>query len=380
MCQNTGLAVVRRPRWTVIAPNSMVMGRAIRPVPPGLGVARVTRAGLTVRVRLHPGQTPEEVEDVCGAMAHAWRVHAVRASSPRRGLVVLSVTARDPLASVPRAPVGPGRVLSAAVGLLETGERWVINFRRVPHWLVVGATQSGKSTWIAALVSELAPQPVALVGLDLKGGLELSLFERRLSALACSRDEAVDLLNALLDEVQRRMAVCRSVGVRSVWELPEDERPVPVVVLVDEVAELYLPDGTPEGRRAVAACTVGLLRLAQLGRALGVHLVVAGQRVGSELGPGVTALRAQLGGRVCHRVTDEQTAEMALGDMQPAAVEAAQMIGMDEPGVAVMALPGRWVRARSVLVTPEEAEAAAARWSHRTPVLTGLHGGAEEVS
>jgi DNA segregation ATPase FtsK/SpoIIIE, S-DNA-T family len=376
LCQNTNLSVVKRPRYTRISRDAYLVGQAFRPDPPWLGLARVTRDGLTVRVRMHPGQTPGQFVKAAAAMAHAWRMHAVRVSSPRRGEVLLRAVRRDPLASGAGAlPSGPRRILAALVGKLESGEPWVIDFRKVPHWLVVGATQSGKSTLVHALVSKLAPQPVALVGIDLKGGLELTPVQARLSALASNRAEAVTLLEALVGEARWRMTVCRSAGVRSVWELSQDERPVPVVVLVDELAELYLPDGSPESRKEVAACSAAIVRLAQLGAALAVHLVVAGQRVGSELGPGVTALRAQLGGRVCHRVHDEQTAEMTLGDVHPDAVQEAQTITEDEAGVSVTTVGGSWTRARSTLVTPDEARHASVRYAHRAPALAGLQSG-----
>lgn len=103
-----------------------------------------------------------------------------------------------------------------------------------------------------------------------------------------------------------------------------------------------------------------------------MFLVVAGQRVGSDLGPGVTALRAQLGGRVCHRVADPGTAEMALGDLNPDALKAAQAITPEQAGTAVLASGDGWERARSHLVTEADAEAIAAEFAHLTPRLPEL--------
>ncbi|MDH6137458.1 DNA segregation ATPase FtsK/SpoIIIE-like protein [Kitasatospora sp. MAA4] len=254
---------------------------------------------------------------------------------------------------------------------------WAIDLRTVPHWLVVGATRSGKSTLIAALVTQWAPQPIALFGIDLKGGMELSLFEERLSALASTRTQAADLLAELVAEAEARMELCRSVGARSIWELPEKLRRIPIIVIVDEVAELYLM-ATREEKAEVGEISTNLLRLAQLGAALGIHLVIAGQRVGSDLGPGVTALRAQLAGRICHRVSDPATAEMALGDLDKDALEAAQRITLTEQGVAItFGEDGRWTRARSTRTTPDEARRAARKYAHLAPSWPGLHEAAD---
>jgi S-DNA-T family DNA segregation ATPase FtsK/SpoIIIE len=144
-------------------------------------------------------------------------------------------------------------------------------------------------------------------------------------------------------------------------------------VIVDEIAELYLSDGRRESKAEAEQCSTLLLRLAQLGAALGMHLVVAGQRVGSDLGPGVTALRAQLGGRICHRVNDPGTAEMTLGDLNKDAVVVAQSITAEEQGVAVCTGPdGGWSRARSHLTTTEEAMATARKHASMTPALPAI--------
>ncbi|MEU8785321.1 FtsK/SpoIIIE domain-containing protein [Streptomyces sp. NPDC048637] len=372
VCQINDLSITRKPTRAVVG-DLAVRGTALKPVAPRLGMPRVTRTGLVVRVRLHPGQTPRPFLVATEALEHAWRVQRVRVTWPRRGELIVTVTAADSLKGKTEAAPRPALpLLAARVGQIEDGGAWELNLRRIPHWLVVGATRSGKSTLLAAWVSRLASQPVALVGIDCKGGMELGLFEPRLSALACTRAEAVGLLGALVAEIESRMAACRAAGVRSVWELPETERPSPVVVLVDEIAELYLSDGSRVSRDEAAQCSTMLLRLAQLGAGLGLHLIVAGQRVGAELGPGVTALRAQLSGRIAHRVNDSATAEMALGDLSPDAVAVAQLITEDEKGVAVTTVGGRWMRARSELTTTEQARATAVENAHRTPQMPAL--------
>jgi hypothetical protein len=141
---------------------------------------------------------------------------------------------------------------------------------------------------------------------------------------------------------------------------------------VDEVAELFLMADKAE-KDEVTRTGVALLRVAQLGRAFAVYLIVCGQRIGSDLGPGVTALRSQLSGRVCHRVNDPETANMTLGDLDPAALDAARAIPAETPGVCVVAgQDGSWHRARSALVTEEEAEHAARSNAHLTPAWADL--------
>ncbi|MCH6162620.1 FtsK/SpoIIIE domain-containing protein [Streptomyces marispadix] len=367
-----GLAISRRAALTVV--SGLVGNGAPPPQPrvPRRGLVIPTRDGFRLLIRMLPGQVPEDFVKAAPAMAHDWEVHAVRVSTWRPGVVRVVASATDPLRE-PRIPRQrtPGRLLRVTVGVLETGAQWVMDLRQVPHWLIVGATRSGKSTLINALVAGLSRQRVALVGIDCKGGMELSLYGPRLSALATNRGQAVKLLRALVDLTLDRMTICREARVRNVWGLPEKQRPVPVVVIVDELAELFLVASRGEKGEAQAAATA-LIRLAQLGAALGVFLVVAGQRVGSDLGPGVTALRAQLGGRICHRVADPGTAEMALGDLNPDALHAAQSITPEQAGTAILASADGWDRARSHLVSEMEAEAIAAECAHLTPCVPEL--------
>lgn len=296
---------------------------------------------------------------VADRLAHSWGAHAVRVTHGGPGRVRVTVNRRDPLLQVP-VPSQDGELLRVRIGRLDTGRPWILDLRIVPHWLIAGATQSGKSTLLNAAIVGLAPQPVALVGFDLKGGMEFTPYAPRMSALATTRTECVQVLRDLIALLAERMQLCRTNGARDIWTLPpEIEQPIPIVVLVDEVAELFLM-ATRDEKAEISETATHLIRVAQLGRALGVHLIVAGQRIGSDLGPGVTALRSQLSGRICHRVNDPETASMTLGDLDPAALDAARAIPAATPGVAVVASDsGGWHTARACLVITAEAETTA---------------------
>ncbi|HET9655350.1 MAG TPA: FtsK/SpoIIIE domain-containing protein [Kineosporiaceae bacterium] len=391
-CEGSGLSVPapRFSRYAVVRGSGrarrsgglVVRGEPLRMVAPRRVGLRVSACGLAVTVRLHPAQVPADWERAAEGFAHAWRVHAVRVSSPRPGFVRLTAVGFDPLRHPhphPRrtviaatgVPVGSG-VLAVPVGGTEDGRVWLVDLRARAHFLVTGATRSGKSTLTARVLCGLAGRPVALVGIDAKGGMELGPFRPRLTVLATTRAEAVGVLEALTTELADRMRACAAVGARSVWELPVGVRPVPVVVVVDEVAELFL-HADRAGKDEAARCVTGLVRLAQLGAALGVHLWVAGQRFGSELGPGATLLRAQLAGRVCHRVSDTETAVMTLAGLPDAATEAALAIPADLPGVAVVGDDsGAWGLARSQSLADGEAEQTAAAWAHLRVPMPGV--------
>jgi DNA segregation ATPase FtsK/SpoIIIE, S-DNA-T family len=401
---NADLTTTDRPTHGILG-GLQVKGQTLTPLVPPLCRIRSTSWGATAVVVLLPGQTPDAFTHAADVFAHAWRVHAVRVTSPQRGRVALTVLHRDPLVSPPpkttrrtsvpaasvpvprqtadRSPAAPavaGLHLASAepdhlrvdVGRREDGAPWVLDLNLYPHWLITGATRSGKSTLINAALIQWAPLPVALVGIDCKGGMELAPFTPRLSALACDRNEAATVLAAVLSIAHARMRQCRISDARNIWQLDPRIRPVPIVVVVDELAELYLVAGK-EDKDAALRATTALLRLAQLGAALGIHLIVAGQRVGSDLGSGVTALRAQLAGRVCHKVNDPETADMTLGDLYPDAVDAAQTITATEKGVAITTADDHgWIRAKSGYTTPQSIAVIVNTHAHRTPTLPGL--------
>ncbi|MFJ4036227.1 FtsK/SpoIIIE domain-containing protein [Streptomyces griseoluteus] len=358
-----------------------MMGRQAAPVPPRHSLPLPTGAGLVMRLRMATGQAPEDFTASADRLRHAWGAHAVYVRPTKPGWLELRLIGWDVLADVRparrRLAAGP---LSLPLALREDGRWHVRDFRTVPHELILGATQSGKSVYLRNLLCGLARQSVVLVGIDCKWGVELAPFAPRLSALADSPDRANEILNVLLVEMEARFRLISLSGAAGpdavltsdVWGLPDDVRPVPVVVVVDEVAELFLAASKDDEKRRDAMVTK-LIRLAQLGRAAGIYLEVCGQRFGSELGKGATMLRAQLTGRVCHRVNDESSANMALADIAPEAALAATSIPAERPGVAIVGdSSGGWSRVRSPHLTLEDAAAVCRDTSGLVPELSRL--------
>ncbi|MFE3494501.1 FtsK/SpoIIIE domain-containing protein [Streptomyces sp. NPDC059169] len=370
------------PRWRLA-----VARMANRPAPesraPRILRVRLTRTGLVLRLGLRPGQDAFDVSASCDRLRHSFAMYGVTSRELRSGVVELRMTGYNVLKRVQmpaRVDTGPMRV---PVALREDGAVHYRDYRTVPHALTLGATKSGKSVYQRNLVAELAAQHVALVGIDCKQGVELFPLARRFSALADNPDTAAELLDALVTHMEDVYQLIRAEQritadvpdaeiAADIWDLPETLRPTPIVLLVDEVAELALFATKDEEKRRDRIITA-LARLAQLGRAAGIYLEICGQRFGSELGKGITMLRAQLTGRTAHRVNDETSAAMAFGDIAPDAVLAAISIPTDAPGLAVTGdSTGGWARIRTPHTTMRQAVNACNRHAGLTPDLPGL--------
>ncbi|WP_031169595.1 FtsK/SpoIIIE domain-containing protein [Streptomyces durhamensis] len=357
-----------------------------RPVPvsrpPRILRFRPTRTGLVLRLGLRPGQDAFDVAAASDRLRHSFSMYGVTSREVRSGVVELRMTGYDVLKRVQMPAKLDTRLMRVPVALREDGSVHYRDYRAIPHALTLGATESGKSVYQRNLVAGLASLDVALVGIDCKQGVELFPLARRFSALADNPDTAADLLDALVSRMegvyqliraeQRITAAVPDAEIAAdIWDLPAHLRPVPVVVLVDEVAELALSTKKNDPRRD--RIIKALVRLAQLGRAAGIYLEICGQRFGSELGDGITMLRAQLTGRTAHRVNDETSAKMAFGDISPDAVLAAIQIPAGLRGLAVAGdSSGGWHRIRAPHTSLRQAVNTCNRYADRTPALPEL--------
>jgi DNA segregation ATPase FtsK/SpoIIIE, S-DNA-T family len=342
---------------------------------PGLGRWRATQHGAEVRLRLCPGQDLSTLVDAMSPLRHTLHVQSAKVHEieNRPGYLQLSLLRRDPLdkvRTVPR-PVGPDQF---ALGLTETGETYIVDFEVNPHILTAGATGSGKSGWLLALESAMASTDDLMIGWDLKWGLEVSVMASRFSTVCETRNEVRDSAEVLLRLAESRAHLLKQLGCRSVHELA-DRHGVQlrrVRVVVDEVAELALDAGTGLEDDATAREVLSqVLRTVQLVRAMGINVVLCGQRFGSDMGKLITSIRAQVSGRVCLRVNDRESAMMVLPGMGDE-VHACAM-GLTRRGLAVIKLSGtEWYLARTPYLSYDAAKATAQKHAHKAIGLDQL--------
>ena len=172
--------------------------------------------------------------------------------------------------------------LTFALGRDIAGIPRVADLARMPHLLIAGATNSGKSVCINSLLCSIlmraTPQQVKLLLVDPKR-VELSLFQQiphLIAPVAYDAKHAAGLLRWAIREMEQRYEMFAEKGVRNIIGFNEQSRldgleEVPyIVIIIDELADLMM--------QAAAEFEASICRIAQLARATGIHLVVATQR------------------------------------------------------------------------------------------------------
>ncbi len=208
--------------------------------------------------------------------------------------------------------------LTIALGKTINGEEYVADLMKMPHLLIAGATGAGKSvtlnTIICSILYKASPEEVKFIMVDPKR-LELGLYEgipHLLTPIVTDPKRASNALKWAVTEMENRYRELATLGVRNIdqynrqvremtvptlaEEGAEARKPLPyIVIAIDELADLMMV--------ARGDVETSIARLAQMARAVGIHLVLATQRPSVDVITGV--IKANFPSRIAFRVSSK---------------------------------------------------------------------------
>lgn len=246
---------------------------------------------------------------------------------PGKGTIGIEVPNKNPTMVSMKSVIGSAKFQEAemelpiALGKTISNETFVVDLAKMPHLLMAGATGQGKSVGLNAVITSLLykkhPAEIKFVMVDPKK-VELTLFnkiERHYLAMLPDSDDAiitdnakvVNTLNSLCVEMDNRYNLLKDAMVRNIKEYnekfksrklnPENgHRFLPYIILiVDEFADLIMTAGKE--------VEMPIARLAQLARAIGIHLIIATQRPSVNVITGL--IKANFPARIAFRVSSK---------------------------------------------------------------------------
>ena len=335
----------------------------------GVKVARIQEGPVVTQYALDvdPGIKLSRIEGLADNLALALAARSIRIEAPIPGEPYVGVeipnaafdlvTLKEVLASRTFADAAQRSKLSFALGQDVAGQPFIADLAKMPHLLIAGATGSGKSVCVNAIIDSLlmnaTPTEVKLILIDPKR-VELAQYKgipHLLTEVIVEPDKAVNALKWTVATMESRYAEFAGRGVRNIAGYNDALRPgqprMPyIVIVIDELADLMM----------VSAYEVEatITRIAQLARATGIHLVVATQRPSVQVITGL--IKANIPSRIAFAMTsgiDSRTILDTTG--------AEDLLGRGDMLYQPIDAP-RAVRLQGVLVTDREIEDLARHW------------------
>ena len=252
--------------------------------------------------------------------------------------------------------------LPVALGLASAGEPVVVDLVDMPHLLIAGATGSGKSVCISSIISSLIthrqPADLRLMLVDPKR-VELTPYNgipHLVTPVVVEPDRVVRLLRGAVQEMLRRYRLLEDAGVRNIQAYnrsPKAAEHLPYfVICIDELADLMMTSAFDVEQV--------LCRLAQLGRAIGIHLVVATQRPSVDVVTGL--IKANFPSRIAFAVASQVDSRTILD-----AVGADRLLGRGDMLFLSSDAP-KPRRVQGAFVSDEETERLTDHWRQHKPI------------
>ncbi|MGI4791297.1 MAG: DNA translocase FtsK 4TM domain-containing protein [Janthinobacterium lividum] len=281
----------------------------------GANVAQVAMGPTVTRyeVQLEPGILVRKIVALADNLAMSLAAIDVRVEAPIPGKAAIGIEVPNDVTQMVslRECLSTNEFMNApskltfALGKDVSGEYKYADLTRMPHLLVGGSTNSGKSVCLNVIISSIiyraTPREVKFVMIDPKR-VELSLYDgipHLLAPVIKDVKQAAGIFRSVLKEMEERYDRFARIGTRNIdgfnSRVPPDERLPFIVVVVDELADLMMQQG-PEVETSIC-------RIAQLARATGIHLVIATQRPSVDVITGT--IKANISSRIAFAVATQ---------------------------------------------------------------------------
>jgi S-DNA-T family DNA segregation ATPase FtsK/SpoIIIE len=303
------------------------------------------------------------------AMALAARTIRIEAPIPGKDVVGIEIPNHSSEVVGFRELIDDANMLAAtgkltfALGRDVSGAAYAVDLAKMPHLLIAGATGSGKSVCVNALITSLLmrarPDEVRLVLVDLKR-VELAPYDglpHLLTNVIVEANDAKAALHWAVNQMEERYKALAARTERNITaynaspRVPEEERLPYIVIIIDELADLIMR----EGRKVEDP----IVKIAQKARAVGIHLVLATQRPSVNVVTGL--IKANVPSRIAFAMSSNVDSRTVLD--QPGAED---LIGRGDMLYQPADLP-RPVRLQGVFVADVEVNAVTAHWRSQAP-------------
>ena len=177
-----------------------------------------------------------------------------------------------------------------------------VNLTHIPHILLGGSTGSGKSVLLKLLLMQALRKGAEVYIADFKGGVDFPKVWHEKCRMCFTEEDLCDTLDRLVEELERRKSALKALGCPNIDAYNEiAERPLQrLIYACDEVAEVLDKTGrSKEDKELLAQIENRLSTIARLGRAFGIHLILATQRPDANIIPG--QIKNNMDFRVCGR-------------------------------------------------------------------------------
>ena len=200
-------------------------------------------------------------------------------------------------------------------------EEIVVDFDADPHFLVAGATGSGKSVTIRSIVWQFLVRGHKGFFVDFKGGLEYSDGYKRYGETIIDRPKLLEVLKTLVKENELRQKALLEVGAKNInqYNKKSSKKMYRVLLVIDELAEVIDPNSVPKEEKEIADEISGILSsFGRVARATGIHMIFGIQRPDANVVNG--QIRSNVTGRICGRVPSGKASEIVLDDPSAASL------------------------------------------------------------